>query len=331
MKTTRLGSLWGVLLLASSWVGAEEGFLQTGIEANADYSPVYASQVFGASTRELKAVFRLGSGEKFKMLEGTWIAVDVGSAAPPNTTVAKSSIRNATKGSFKLSLPRGLPLGKYRFDVTADAKAWKSVEFTAVPDMAAPLVAGPESLLPLKPGQTWTYDFMQQGGSGAKISLPGVTPDAQGRFHATVTLTVAGTDDAGAHIEMRRNNELVFNEWWRLDQKGFSATKRKAGDEVTVLDPPQVLFAWPLKTPKSWYYTPSDKSYKQTYKMWGPLPIKTPAGEKAGYVVFVEQRAKPVNITVERQFVPGIGLVRETIVTAVNDDMVTRQELVLKP
>lgn len=53
--------------------------------------------------------------------------------------------------------------------------------------------------------------------SGAKITLPGITPHAQGSYHANVTLTVTGTDAAGAHVEMRRNNELVFHEWWRLD------------------------------------------------------------------------------------------------------------------
>jgi hypothetical protein len=319
-----------VALLLVPTLAAAEGNLQIGLDAHGDYSAVYPSQAFGTSNRALNAVFSLAPGEKHKVLEGVWIAVDAGSA-PPNHTIAKGSIRNATKGRFKLSLPRGLPVGRYRFEVRADGHPWKSAAFTVVPDIAAAAPASPNALIPVKVGKTWTYDFMQQAGAGAKISLPGVTPDAQGRLHASVTLTVAGTDEAGSHVELRRNNQLVFEEWWRLDQKGLAATKRKSGEDVIVLDPPQVMFAWPLKTPKSWNYTPRDRSYRQAYKMWGPLPIKTSTGDEPGYVVFVEQRSKAVAITVERQFVPGVGLVRETIVTAVHDDMVSRQEMVLKP
>jgi hypothetical protein len=80
----------------------------------------------------------------------------------------------------------------------------------------------------------------------------------------------------------------------------------------------------------TWEYAPRDQSYHQTYKMWGPLPIKTPDGDRPGYVVFLEQDSKPMTMTVERDFVPGLGLVRENIVTAVNDEMVSRQEKVLK-
>jgi hypothetical protein len=331
VKTSWLVSLGAALLLVPHCGVADEGLLQIGLEAHADYSPVYPSQSFGASNRALNAVFRLAPGENYKTLEGVWVAVDVGAASPPNRVIAKGTVGKATKGRFKLSLPRGLPVGKYRFDVLADGKPWKSAEFSVVPDIAAPPPGKPQDLIPLKVGQTWNYDFMQQGGAGANISMPGVTPDAQGRYRADVTLKVAATDADGSHVEMRRNNELVFHEWWRLDPKGWSATRRKAGDEVTLLDPPQVLFAWPPAAGKSWYYTPRDKTYNQTYRMWGPLAVKTPAGEKAGYVVFVEQRSKPVNISVERQFVAGLGLVREVIVTAVNDDMVSRQEMILKP
>ncbi len=60
--------------------------------------------------------------------------------------------------------------------------------------------------------------------------------------------------------------------------------------------------------------------------MWGPLPLKTQAGDAPGYVVLVEQG----NATVERHFVPAVGLVREIIVVALGGDLLSRQEMALQ-
>ena len=93
-----------------------------------------------------------------------------------------------------------------------------------------------------------------------------------------------------------------------------------------VLDPPQILWAWPLR-PHNWTYTPKDKSYKQTARMWGPLPVKTPDGEKPEWIVFIEQPAGLSTISAERHWVPGMGLAHETIITTLNQDMISRQEM----
>jgi len=320
------------LLWAPGVFAADESMLQICLAAHADYSPVYATRSIPASAQEVTAVFRFPPGETHKKVTGKWIAVDVGTAAPPNHVMITKTMEGETKkGRLSIDLPRALPVGKYRLEVEADGKAWKSAEFTVVPDLPAPTLPGPEALLPVKPGQTWSYDFAQQAGGGAKINMPGVQPDAEGRYHAKVSITVAGLDAAGQHLELKRNGQLVFEEWWRLDQKGLSSTKRKAGDDVSVLDPPQVLLPWPLKVPKTWNYSPRDGSYRQTYTLWGPVPVKTSGGDKPGYVVFIEQPAGTMTLTVERHFLPGVGLGREIIVTALDHEMVSRQEMVLKP
>ncbi len=226
--------------------------------------------------------------------------------------------------------PNPLPVGKYRLEVTADGKPWQSVEFSIVAAPQASAVTRPEDLLPLSNGQVWTYAFVQEASEGAKIDLPGVTPDADGKFRATVTMTVAGTDAAGSRIESRRNNKLVFQEWWQLGNKGLVATQRKTDEEFVVLTPLQIFWQWPLTTPTIWEYYPQDKSYQQTYRMWGPVPIKGPTGEAPGYVVLVEQTSPLVRMTVERHFLPGVGLVREVIISALGDKILNRQELVLK-
>ncbi len=309
---------------------ADDAMLQICLGAAADYSPVFATSTIPASAQEVTAVFRFPNDEIHKGIVGTWIAVDVGNAAPPNHVVMKTSRQErATKGRLWLSLPRALPIGKYRLEVEADGKPWKSVDFTVVQDIAAPELSGPDAMLATK--QTWTYDFMQEAGAGAHLNMPGVKPDAQGRYRAKVTMTVIGKDSFGQHVEMRRNGQPVFEEWWRLDQNGLAATKRKSAEGMITLDPPQVLVAWPLGSTRKWEYSPRDGSYHQTYKMFGPLSLQTTAGQKPGYVIFVEQSAERAAISVERHFVPGVGFVRETIIQALDRDMISRQEMVLTP
>ena len=50
-----------------------------------------------------------------------------------------------------------------------------------------------------------------------------------------------------------------------------------------------------------------------------------------GYVGLVEQADGRMAITVERQFLPGTGVVREIIVTALDHDLLSRQEMLLRP
>src|SRR5438445_3014142 len=275
----------------------------------------------------------------------TGIAVYVGKAAPPNTQVAKADItlNKMRKIAFRLTVMGAMPVGKYRLDVLADGKPWKSTVFTVVEVAKAPDVKKPEDLLPLRKGQVWTYAFVQEPGQGAKITLPGVTPDAEGKLRATVTMTVAATETTGTRLDLRRNNALVFQEWWRLDSSGLVSTQRKAvnpqtkdavedltQNPVVKLDPPQLLLRWPLTAPQIWTYKPKDGSYSQTLRLWGPLPIKGPSGEAPGYLVFLQQKEPLGTLTAERQWIPGVGLVREVIISTVGDKLAGRTEMVLQ-
>lgn len=320
------------LLNSARAAAADDAMLQICLGAAADYSPMFPTQTIPASAQEVTAVFRFAKGETHRSVIGTWIAVTVGTTATPNQVLVKSTQNDVVaKGRLWFSLPRALPVGKYRLDVEVDGKAWKSAEFSVVPELAAPQLSGPEALVPTDPGQTWNYDFVQQAGAGVKIGFPDIKPDAEGKYRAKVQVKMVGKDAAGDHVEMRRNGHLVFEEWWRIDQSGLAASQRKAGDEVSVLDPPQLMFAWPLAKSKKWSYTPRDRSYVQTYRMVGPLTLTTASGKKTGYVVLVEQADGRMAITVERQFLPGTGVVREIIVTALDHDLLSRQEMLLRP
>lgn len=181
---------------------ADDAMLQICLGAAADYSPMFPTQTIPASAQEVTAVFRFAKGETHQSVTGTWIEVDVGTAAPPNHVLVKSTQTDMlSKGRVWFSLPRALPVGKYRLDVEADGKPWKSAEFSVVPDITAPQLSGPETPMPTKSGQTRNYDFVQQAGAGAKIGLPDITPDPEGKYHATVEVKMVGKDAAGDHSE----------------------------------------------------------------------------------------------------------------------------------
>ncbi len=327
--------LWLIGLLGAAGVAAAQPAveLQLCLAGAADYSPVYPSQSFPAgSTEAVSAVVRLGKGQSYRTLGATWVAVDVGKAAPRNPVISKTTIPMQGKDRAAIHLKSragALPPGKYRLDVTADSKPWRSVEFSIVP-VTAPVVRQPGDLLPLKPGMVWRYAFEQQFAPGVKPELPpGTKLDADGRLRATLTKTAVAEDSMGLHIEARRGKDVVEEEWWKLTDAGLVVTKTRSGGDEETFDPPGQIWPWPLETPRRWTYKLPDGSVGQAFRMWGPLPVKGPAGETPGYVVLMEQASSPIAVSVERHYVPGIGMVREVAVQASNGVMLTRWESIL--
>lgn len=317
------------LQLGAQAAGAAE--LQLCLAQAADYSPVYPTTSFPVgSTEEVAAVVRLGKGESYRNLVATWTAVEAGNA-PRNQVINKVTIpiQGKDRAVVHLRSKTGpLPPGKYRLDVTADGKPRRPLEFVVAP-VQPPAVRAPEDMMPLKPGTVWTYRFEQQFAPGVKPELPaGTKLDPDGRLRATLTKTARAQDSLGTHIETRRNDVVVEEEWWKLTDAGLVVTKLKSGGEEHTFDPPGPIWPWPLKAPRRWHHE-LDKSLKQTFRMWGPVPLKASAGEAPGYVVLMQQPSQPIALSVERQYLPGIGMVREVVVQAHNGVMLTRWESVL--
>ncbi|HXG03997.1 MAG TPA: hypothetical protein VNO23_11375 [Candidatus Binatia bacterium] len=306
--------------------------LQLCLAEAADYSPVYPTHTFPAgSTEEVTAVVRLPKGDSHPSLVATWSVVDVGAAAPPNQVINKTTIPIAGRDRAAVHLrSRGgaLPPGKYRLDVTADGKPWRSAEFTVAAVPAAE-VRQPADLVPLKPGTAWTYRFEQQFAPGVRPQLPpGVRLDPDGRLRATVQTKAVGQDEMGVRLQSRRNDTLIEEQWWKLTDAGLVVTRIKGGGEEHTFDPPGPIWPWPLKTPRRWHHD-LDPPVRQTFRMWGPVPVKTPTGNAPGFVVLMQQPSQPIALSVERHFVPGVGMVREVWVQARSGVMLTRWENVL--
>jgi hypothetical protein len=304
--------------------------LELCLAAAADYSPVYPTRVFPAGTmREVTAVVRLGKGESYKKLEASWIAVDAGKT--PNQVISKTTLPvRGDRGAIHMRAgARGLPPGKYKLEVSADGEPWRAVEFSVVP-IEAPEVKQPADLLPFKPGTVWRYAFEQQFAPGVKFELPaGEKLDADGRLRVALTRRAVASEDLGLHIEVRRNDRLAEEEWWQLTDAGLVVTKLKSGGQESTFDPPGRLWPWPLKMPQRWTYKPPGMPFTQTFRMWGPVPVKGPAGEAPGYVMLMEQPSRPIALSLERHYLPGVGNVREIVVQARDGVMLTRWESVL--
>ena len=312
---------------------APGSFVQPCLAAAADASPVYPTSVFPSAVGEIDAAFHLGEGEHFERLVATWVAVDVGPAMPPHYTLGSSELRlapGATAGVFRYEL-EWFPPGRYRVDINADGQPWKSAELRVVPDVAG--MSRLAGLMPLTAGKVWTYKFVQEVGELATVAgaPAGSTLDTAGRVHATVTATIASTDDHGTHVSWARGGVPFSDEWWLVGHGGFAAVKRSAEDESLVLDPPQVFFPWPVPVVMGaeWIYVSRDETVRQSYRIWGPLPIKGPDGDAPGYVVLVEQRSPMATATVEREYLPGVGMVRSLAIAGFGTETVNREELVL--
>jgi hypothetical protein len=309
--------------------------LTTCLAEASDYTAVYPLQKFPAGHREVRAVFRLQDGETFTKLTSTWIAVDVGDVAPPNTQIGTGDLplEKRRVGVLRYSLPRDLPVGAYRLDVAADGKPWASTTFEVVASAPPPSPIAPADLLPLAKGTSWAYDFAAEAAKGVTMTLPGTTPDAAGVLRTKATYVVVGEDAAGTHLEMRRGEELASEEWWRLTDAGLVVTQRRADGVTEVLDPPRPAFPLPAAATASWTHEPKGGA-KVEAQAWGPFPVATPKGEAPGWVILEREPLSfggyPAVQSIERHWVPGVGLVREVRTLSLNAKRALRMEMVLR-
>ena len=306
------------------------GSLELGLAVAADYSPVHPTRAFPSRDTEVAAIVRLGPGERFERLTATWIAVDVGDAAPPGHVILTREQRLGGEqvGAFTFRT-NASPPGSYRVEIAADGTPWKAAEFEVVPAPDPASAAAGEALFPLAPGTRWTYAFVQEAGDAGRLEAPsGVTLDADGAFRATTTQEVTAVDEAGARVELRRDGELVSAEWLRIADEGLIRTRREEGGQTIVVEPPELLLPTPgPEAPREWK-APA-YAYDLTYRMWGPVQVRGPAGEAPGYVTLATYPA-PYDATVERHYLPGVGMVREVLITGRGGRRTSRQEMVLR-
>lgn len=309
---------------------AEAG-IQLGLAQAADGSSVYPTQEFRTNDRHIAVLFRLGDNDQYKKLTATFTAVDVGSALPPNSQVARGSmsVKAGDHGVFTTSVMRSP--GKYKVEVFGDNQPWKSADFSIAKAADPMQLKDPGELLPVNKGRIWTYSFVQEIGKIGKVSdiPPGVTKGPDGKYHGEMKATVVDTDAAGAHVQYQRGGQIFLEEWWELDKHGLGVTKRITEGNTVSFDPPQTIWKLPLSYTGDWTFRLKDQNIHQKFYQWGPLPIKAPSSDTQGYIVLIEQSEGPLVMTVERHFAPGIGMVRQVYTTALGGKLVSREDAVL--
>ena len=288
--------------------------LELGLALAADDSLVYPTRVFATITPEIRVRASLSSGKAPHAVSGTWLAVAVPGLSPDTVLGRGDQTPHEGDRAAYFRLPGPFRVGTYRFDVVTDGTPWPPVEFTVTEPMRAPEIRRPEDLLPLRPGTRWTYTRVSEQMPATSEGTPGKEVV---RKRETLTWTVRETDDRGARAERAFDGAPGGEQWWRLSPAGLQLTAARApGQDLQPMDPPKVLWAFPLGATPSWQWRSArDPGDQKVFRTWGAVQVQGVKGTMLGYVVLVEwSETWPEGVvrqSVERHYVPGIGLVRE--------------------
>ncbi|MEA2733635.1 MAG: hypothetical protein QOE14_86 [Humisphaera sp.] len=300
----------------------------------ADGSPVWPSTSL-PPMKKLTMAFRLPADVNAKELKSRWFAL-----GNEEQLIAENSLalQGQRAGVLRLVLRRPAPPGKYRLDTMLDDKPWKSAELTITPPITEGKADTPQELVPIVEGQKLDYDMVLSSGPGTTVEFPGVEAGADGVARAKLAMTVGKTEDAGALYTMSVNDKPVRDIVVKMDAKGLMAVKRREGDEMKEITPPEVVLPLPptLEDGVEWT-SPGRNGGEVKNKFFGPLPMRDPSGQPAsGYLIFSDEAisagepGRPASRgreTVEQHYIPKVGLVKEVRVSMLDGRLASRQEI----
>jgi hypothetical protein len=301
------------------------------LDVASDLSPIHPTRALPAGVCELSVAIEPAAAARFHTLTAIFVAVDVGAAAPPGTEMARSvqPTNGEQRARFRYHQDGPLPPGTYRVELLGDGAPWCMLPYRVLPALDAALAPA----FPLEAGRVWSYAFVQEAAEGARLVDGDVPMGARFTGQVEIRALELLADENGAtsaRVEIRRDGALVSQETWRFDERGLVATRRAADGGELVLEPPQPLLSSSAGV-QAWSYVNAALGFDQRGRQWGPLPLAGPWGSALGFVVRTEQAEGALVHVAEREFVPGIGLVHERIVSARGGVLVARQELVLQP
>jgi len=326
----------GVPMPALAKSGTEE-LLTPCLEIAADGSAVYPTTTLPPS-RHLHVVFQLKPDAKAKMLASRWIALDAGQQVVAENEL---DLKGQRSGWLRLVLQEPAPEGRYRLDALLDGKKWKSVEFSVAAPSGQAMAEKPTDLTPLVEGTTMTYDMTMRVGKGTKAEVPGMQFDDEGVARGRLVTTVGKTEPAGTSYMLKVNDQEVAQVWVRADEKGVYVVRRKNPDseQPQDLNPPQMLQPLPPKLENGTEWTaPGHDGGELKLQLFGPVSVQGPDGPANGYVIFSSQEitegspgvpATRGKETIERHYLPKVGLVKEVRVATIGGKLASRQEVVL--
>jgi len=210
------------------------------------------------------------------------------------------------------------------------APQWRLV--LALMSLSASALAAP--LIPINPGTTWRYSMTEELGKGLTIS--NLKSDADGKVRLPVLYRLNGTEDVDGKellkFEMHRAGSITNTDLLTVDEHAITCWERINLDgELVKFNPPQTMVATPLKQDATWNFDgqAGDLKVHQQYNVTGEEDIEVPAGEFHAFHIRGEQ-SSPSRMTIDRWFVPGIGIVKDvTTMRAADGDLLERISLEL--
>lgn len=297
------------LVLAANVASAAAQDLRMALDAAADFTPVYEFTKLPGNIRQIVAIADL-SDPKPQRLLATFIAVDSGEKLGE----ISYPVRNDAHVVFRYAAQKDWLAGKYRVDVAADGKAWRSAAWEVVapaPDVPA---ASAKTVMPLQPGTSWPMAFVAWASPGIKVSAPpNITPEPGGKYRLDARVTVTAADSDSAHLRYTRDGRLAQEEVWQIGDAGIGIRQQRRGDKVTDFNPPLPVVPFPLHGPHAEWEWRSNADVRK-FQLWGPLPLGGLEHDRLGYVILMRQTGPRQTQTLERDFIPGVGIAREVMV-----------------
>lgn len=296
--------------------------VQIALDGAADLSPVYATTSLPANAGQVVLLFTLPDQQRHA-LQTNIVPITAKGEFTINAVGKSQVIASGTGSRFLIRhfFIGDLPVGRWRATVTIDDKPFGSQEFEVVPASGPLKLSSPLELAgSLAKGAEWTTDVRApyEPRPGYKMNLDGLTnADAQGWLRTTSVRKIVALDADGARADIYRSGKLNSSLWTIVTDKGIAVTKALSGDQTEVMQPPEVIVAWPLAaqfhSSWGWHDNRQKPEFGDRFEMWGPLPIKTPTGEVQGYVVLqkIIDESDPNSVvgTIETHIAPGLGTV----------------------
>ena len=189
--------------------------------------------------------------------------------------------------------------------------------------------SAPEQILPTMEGTAWRYKMTEEAGPG--VRLAGEGQHEAGTLHLDVVYRINGTREIDGRdllqFEMHRAGRVINTDLMTIDEHGAQVWARvdEAG-RLTRLDPPLAIVASPLDVGTTWDFAGNSEGGKvrQHYAVVGQSKISVPAGEFQAFHIRGEQSA-PGPMTIDRWFVPGIGIVKDVTETRSDSGQLLRR------
>lgn len=173
----------------------------------------------------------------------------------------------------------------------------------------AAAVAHAEPLLPTAEGTTWRYESNEETGG------PAAAPPSAGLVVVTVGRQNFGGSDF-LKFETVSDEAVTKTELMTLDDHGLVCHVRGGKDgRMARLDPPQTLVPAGIKVGDSWESDGeiAGMEVHQHFKVAAEDLVHVPAGNFRALHIHSED-ASVMSVALDRWFVPGLGLIKETTV-----------------